>query len=158
MKQEKFWNAISDLKIKIINFYVLSNLQVILHLIKTRGRLLSITFWSPHISLTHLKLFYGKKKKKTFSQTLSLESLSVYRELLAWIVLLFIWAFLLLIDDACAFSIWQISLWFLRVRPSILKYTDFICKYWSNCSGNEADTSESLRFPYIPLFYLLRLW
>ena len=46
VKQEKFWNAISDLKIKIINLYVLSNLnlQVILHLIKTRGRLLRITF------------------------------------------------------------------------------------------------------------------
>lgn len=28
--------------------------------------------------------------------------------------------------DMYAFSIWQISLWFLRVRPSILKYTDFI--------------------------------
>lgn len=53
-----------------------------------------------------------KKKKDFFSQTLSLESLSVYKELLAWIVLLFIWAFLLLIDDACAFSIWQISFGF----------------------------------------------
>ena len=68
MKQEKFWNAISDLKIKTINIYVLSNLnlQVILHLIKTRGRLLRITFLSPHISLTHLKIFYGKKKERLF--------------------------------------------------------------------------------------------
>ena len=46
----------------------------------------------------------GKKQRETFSQTLSLESLSVYRKLLAWIVLLFIWASHLLIDGACAFS------------------------------------------------------